>query len=531
MPPKLVSVIIPAHNAAHTIEECLQAALSQENIDFKYEVILVDDGSTDATAEIAERMGVTVIHQENAGPGAARNAGVKASRGEILAFTDSDCAPAPRWLQHLIRPFDDPLVVGVKGTYCTRQTGLVPRFVQQEYEFKYQRLARQETIDFIDTYSAAYRRAPFVANGGFEAALPAAQDAELSFRLARKGYKLVFAPDAVVFHWHGKTIWKYARRKFRYGYWRYFMTRWLPEKALSNSHTPSTMYWQIILLGLALGVLLPLTFFWLPAGWLLLSALLVFFATAASMLAYIFRTDRPVSVIAPLMLIARAAAIGLGVAYGLVVPPRTQPRTHVGLSRSERFLKRALDLSGASLCLVLFSPAAAIAALAIKLESSGPVIFSQERSGENGRPFRLLKLRTMIDGADTLASELIDDPFEGLVCKVPDDPRITRVGRFLRRWSLDELPQFWNVLRGEMSLVGPRPEQTWVVAQYDDEQRQRLAVKPGITGPMQINGRAELRMAERQALEVNYINNFSIWQDIRILLRTIPAVISGRGAS
>ena len=531
MPPKLVSVIIPAHNAANTIEECLNAVLAQETTDFEYEVILVDDGSTDATVEIAQSLEVMVVQQENAGPGAARNAGVKASRGEILAFTDSDCAPAPRWLQHLIRPFDDPLVVGVKGTYRTRQTDLVPRFVQQEYEFKYQRLARQETIDFVDTYSAAYRRAPFIANGGFEAALPAAQDAELSFRLARKGYKLVFEPEAVVYHWHGKSVWKYMHRKFRYGYWRYFMSRWLPEKALSNSHTPSTMYWQILLLGLILGVLFPLTFFWPLVGWLLLAALLIFFSTASSMLAHIFRTDRSVIWVAPLLLLARAGALGMGVAYGLIAPPRTQPRTHVGLSRSERFLKRALDLTGASLCLLLFLPVLAIAALAIGLESRGPVIFSQERAGENGKPFQVLKLRSMVVGADAQAGELLEDPFKGLVCKIPDDPRITRVGRFLRRWSLDEIPQFWNVLRGEMSLVGPRPEQTWVVAQYDDVQRQRLAVKPGITGPMQINGRAQLTMDERQVLEVDYINNFSIWRDIRILLRTIPAVISGKGAS
>ena len=528
---KPVSVIIPAHNAAKTIEECLSAVLLQEGIDFEYEVILVDDGSTDGTAEIAEKLGVMVIRQENAGPGAARNTGVVASQGQILAFTDSDCAPAPHWLYHITKPFDDPLVVGIKGTYHTRQKGLVPRFVQQEYEFKYKRLAKQETIDFVDTYSAAYRRDPFMANDGFDPALPAAQDAELSFRLARKGYKFVFAPNAVVYHWHGTTIWKYARRKFRYGYWRYFMTRWLPEKALSNSHTPSTMYWQILLLGVIFGGLLPLAFFWPFTAWLFLAALLIFFATAAPILAHIFRLDRPVMWVAPIMLLARAAALGLGVAYSLVAPPRTQPRTHVGLSRSERLMKRSLDIVGASLCLIFFSPLIAVAAVVIKLESSGSMIFSQKRAGENGKPFHILKLRTMIDGADGLAEDIIADPFTGPVCKVPDDPRITRVGRFLRRWSLDEIPQFWNVLRGEMSLVGPRPEQTWVVAQYDDVQRQRLAVKPGITGPMQINGRAQLTMDERQVLEVDYINNFSIWRDIRILLRTIPAVITGEGAS
>lgn len=526
----MISVVIPAKDAAKNIEDCMQAVLSQEGVNPDYEVILVDDGSQDNTADIAEGLGVRVIRQQNAGPGAARNAGVAASRGEIIAFTDADCAPSKYWLQQITQPFDDPQVIGAKGIYRTHQKGLVPRFVQQEYEFKYRRLATQVTIDFIDTYSAAYRREQFLANGGFEAALPAAQDAELSFRLARKGYKLVFAPEAVVYHWHGADVWTYIRRKFRYGYWRYFMTRWLPEKGLSNTHTPPTMYWQILLLGSILGVLIPLSIFWLPALWLVLGALIAFFTTAFPLLKHIYGRDRSVLWIAPLMLLARAGAIGMGVFYGLFLPPRTQPRTYTGLSRSERFLKRTLDIIGSLTALVVFSPVLAIAAVAIKLDSRGPVIYSQERAGENGKPFRVYKLRTMIKNADELGKEMSGDPFEGLVIKVPNDPRITRVGHFLRRWSLDEIPQFWNILLGEMSLVGPRPEQTWVVAQYDDQQRQRLAVKPGLTGPMQVSGRAELDMNERQILEVDYINNYSIWGDLRYLLRTLPAVISGKGA-
>lgn len=525
----MISVIIPAKDASKTISDCLAATLSQEKLDSEYEVIVVDDGSQDNTVEIASGMGVKVIRQENSGPGAARNAGVDASKGDIIAFTDADCAPSPHWLFHLTRPFSDPQVIGVKGAYLTHQKDLVPRFVQQEYEFKYRRVAKQETIDFIDTYSAAYRREQFVMNGGFDPILPAGQDAELSFRLARKGYKLIFIPEAIVYHWHGADAWKYMRRKFRYGYWRYFMTRWLPEKALSNSHTPPTMYWQILLLGVIMG-LLPLSLVWLPTGWLLLAALLSFYATAIPILKHIFQRDRSVLWIAPLMLLLRAAALGMGIAYGLVSPPGAQPRAITGLSRSERFLKRALDISVAASALVAFSPILAIVAIVIKLDSRGPVIFAQERAGENGRAFQFYKLRTMINGADELGRELSGDPFNGVVLKIPHDPRITRVGRWLRRWSIDEIPQFWNVLRGEMSLVGPRPEQTWVVAQYDDKQRRRLAVKPGITGPMQVGGRAELDMHARQVLEVEYINTYSLWRDIKILFETIPAVIKGDGA-
>jgi lipopolysaccharide/colanic/teichoic acid biosynthesis glycosyltransferase len=137
----------------------------------------------------------------------------------------------------------------------------------------------------------------------------------------------------------------------------------------------------------------------------------------------------------------------------------------------------------------------------------------------------------MVDGAqDQVQKVLRDNPLAGPVYKIPNDPRITSVGKVLRRWSLDELPQFWNVLRGEMSLVGPRPEETWVVDQYTDEQRQRLAVKPGLTGPMQVSGRGELDMDARLALEIAYINDYSLWEDASIILRTIPAVLSGKGA-
>jgi lipopolysaccharide/colanic/teichoic acid biosynthesis glycosyltransferase len=119
---------------------------------------------------------------------------------------------------------------------------------------------------------------------------------------------------------------------------------------------------------------------------------------------------------------------------------------------------------------------------------------------------------------------------QGPVFKVPNDPRVTRAGRFLRRWSVDELPQLWNVLCGQMSLVGPRPEESWVVAQYNDRQRSRLSIKPGLTGPMQVNGRGNLDMEARLALELDYIQNYSIWRDLGILLKSLPAILSGKGA-
>jgi lipopolysaccharide/colanic/teichoic acid biosynthesis glycosyltransferase len=170
-------------------------------------------------------------------------------------------------------------------------------------------------------------------------------------------------------------------------------------------------------------------------------------------------------------------------------------------------------------------------ALAIKLDSPGPVIFRQERVGQGGRPFTVYKFRSMYTTtAEPLPISLDADGLLEPTLKRQDDPRLTRVGHILRRWSLDELPQFWNILRGDMSLIGPRPEESRIVAHYTAWHRRRLAVKPGLTGPMQVNGRADLSLDERVRLELSYIDHYSLWRDLRILAQTIPAVLKGTGA-
>jgi len=233
----------------------------------------------------------------------------------------------------------------------------------------------------------------------------------------------------------------------------------------------------------------------------------------------------------PALLILRALALGTGLLAGFVHPARRQARTHEGLTLGDRAIKRLLDIVGGFVGMILSAPIIAIAAVAIKLNSHGPAFFVQERAGEFGKPFRVLKLRTMVLGADERVNEVLEkNILKGPVYKIPNDPRVTGVGRFLRRMSMDELPQFWNVLKGEMSLVGPRPEELWVVKGYNDEQRQRLAVKPGLTGPMQVAGRGELDMDARLALELDYIRNYSLSKDLSILVRTVPAVLSGKGA-
>ncbi|MDQ3822566.1 MAG: sugar transferase [Actinomycetota bacterium] len=181
-------------------------------------------------------------------------------------------------------------------------------------------------------------------------------------------------------------------------------------------------------------------------------------------------------------------------------------------------MSRLRDVVGAAVALVVASPALAAAAVAIKLEDRGPVLYRQRRVGQGGREFELLKLRTMVVGAETQGA--------GWAVNA-GDPRITRVGRVLRRLSLDELPQLWNVVRGEMSLVGPRPTLAYQVERYTPRQRRRLEVKPGITGWAQVHGRAALPWDERIELDVWYVENRSPWLDLKILARTPAALFSG----
>jgi exopolysaccharide biosynthesis polyprenyl glycosylphosphotransferase len=199
------------------------------------------------------------------------------------------------------------------------------------------------------------------------------------------------------------------------------------------------------------------------------------------------------------------------------------------VSRSTMMLKRFFDLLiGVPLALLsaLLFP---LIALAIWLDDRGPVLFVQRRAGLHGAPFRLFKFRTMHVGAERSVAEILDDLPEPMF-KFRRDPRVTRVGRVLRRLSLDELPQIWNLLRGDMSLVGPRPEQLELVDRYSDEHLFRLDVKPGLTGPMQVHGRGELTFEERLAVELDYVENLSIGRDLRILALTPISVIRGTGA-
>ncbi|MCB0085112.1 MAG: glycosyltransferase [Caldilineaceae bacterium] len=334
----LCAVIIPVYNGAQTIERCLNA-LAIQSVPFdSFEIIVVDDGSRDETVQMVQRWGkahpainLRLASQANAGPAAARNHGARVAHAPLLLFTDADCAPHPNWIAALWAAFDlnAPMdaadtVAGAKGVYASEQRQLTPRFVQAEYADRYDRMRGVKYIDFVDTYSAAYRRDVFGASGGFDVNFPTAsvEDQEFSFRLVQQGYKLLFVPDAVVSHLHDADVAEYWRRKYAIGYWKALVTRRYPDRLVQDSHTPQVLKVQMVL-WVAIGGLLPLAVLGslykpLQKAWWLIGFLLGGFIFSAW--PFVTKLQRRATIPAWFtlpMLAVRALALGLGFAHGL----------------------------------------------------------------------------------------------------------------------------------------------------------------------------------------------------------------------
>ena len=300
---------------------------------------MVDDGSLDDTADGVEGLPrVRLISQANAGPGAARNRGAMEAMGAILLFTDDDCVPMPGWLNAMLEPFNDAEVVAAKGIYRTRQDRLMARFVQIEYEDRYRLMAGLASIDFVDTYSAAFRRDRFLEMSGYDTSFPVAcaEDIELSYRMSARGWKMVFVPDAVVCHTHPDRFWVYLKKKYKFAFWRVLAVRKNPSKGVKDSHTPQIMKLQL-LLAPALLLAIACDYAVRPA---VPSSVLVFAAFLLSTLPFAVRAIRKdpiVGLLSPVFLAARGCAQFMGVTAGLVyarhkaapVPggsPASQPR-------------------------------------------------------------------------------------------------------------------------------------------------------------------------------------------------------------
>jgi GT2 family glycosyltransferase len=340
-----VSVVIPAYNAEKTLPFCLEALANQSVAKEDCTVILVDDGSTDRTPEIASSFDIIYEHQKNRGPASARNKGAFRATGDIILFTDSDCVPDQHWIEEMVRPFRDPTVVAVKGGYKTRQKQIAARFAQAEFEDRYDLLQKSVSIDMIDTYSAAFKRDVFVEAGGFDESFPVAnnEDTELSYRLAAAGHRLVFNPKAFVYHTHPDSVLKYLKLKYWRGYWRLVVYRRYPDKAVSDSYTPKVIKIQTMLMALSLP-LLPVS--------VLVPKLLIAFGSLCGMICIssipfslkTFQKDRIVGVISPVIVLMRSFVFSLGslasLFHGLRLKARRRfRRHHVPEPFEERCLK------------------------------------------------------------------------------------------------------------------------------------------------------------------------------------------------
>jgi GT2 family glycosyltransferase len=319
-----VSIIIPTFNGGSRIGNCLDALVPQ-SVGLDAEILVVDDGSTDDTRDVVARYShVRLLSQKNAGPAAARNRGALEAKGTIILFTDDDCVPTSDWLAAMIKPFDDPKVVGVKGVYRTRQEAIAARFVQIEYEDRYRLMAGLTDIDFIDTYSAGFRRDRFLEMNGYDNSFPVAcaEDIELSYRMSARGWKMKFVPTAIVYHTHPDTLSLYLRKKYKFAFWRMLALRKNPNKTLRDSHTPQIMKLQLLFAPALLAaiccdlVIRPKV----PAS-LIICAVFLFSTLPFTWRA--IRKDPTVGLFSPILLAARACAQLLGVAAGLIYARHT----------------------------------------------------------------------------------------------------------------------------------------------------------------------------------------------------------------
>jgi cellulose synthase/poly-beta-1,6-N-acetylglucosamine synthase-like glycosyltransferase len=287
-----------------------------------YEIIVVDDGSTDETPEIVRQFPVKCLRQENRGPATARNNGAHHAQGEIILFTDADCVPQDNWVEEMLKPFDDPEVMAVKGAYRTNQKSLTARFAQIEFEERFAILRKLHSIDMVDTYSAGYRKSVFLLLGGFDQSFPVAnnEDTELSYKMSKAGYLMVFNHHAIVYHLnHPDSLEKYVRLKFWRGYWRMVVYRRYPEKMFKDSYTPQTLKLQILFVLLSLAAIPLLLFFSAVARYSLVLFGSGFLLAGYPLTLSALRKDFLVGLVSPLYILLRAIALGCGVAFGFMV--------------------------------------------------------------------------------------------------------------------------------------------------------------------------------------------------------------------
>ncbi|MBW2567703.1 MAG: glycosyltransferase [Deltaproteobacteria bacterium] len=311
-----ISVIIPVYNGGDKLQKCI-SALKRQKTSRPYELIIVDDGSTDGGLQKVKEDGFKVFRQANQGPAAARNLGVANANGKIVLFTDADCEPTEDWIEQMVSYLEDPSISAVKGSYLTKQKGIVPRFVQLEYESKYERMKKDRYIDFIDTYAAGFKIEDFLRVGKYDTQFTTAsvEDQEFSFRMWGQGYRMVFNPEAKVYHTHSGTLWNYAKKKFRIGFWKALVLKRHPKKIARDSHTPQSLKLEMVFATLLLISLLASL---LKDAFLVgaLISLIGFFVTSLPFVFGAFRKDPLITLFFPVLLFVRALSLSLGLMVG-----------------------------------------------------------------------------------------------------------------------------------------------------------------------------------------------------------------------
>ena len=315
---KRYSVIVPAYNAEKTLSACLESLGSQSVPQAAYEVIVVDDGSSDLTSNIVKRFKVQYIFQTHKGPAAARNRGADTAKGDTILFTDSDCIPDRNWIMEMVSPFQDSEIIGVRGSYKTNQKTFVAKFAQAEFEDRYDLLQKRPIIDMVCSYSAAFRKNIFLDIGGFDENFPVAnnEDTDLSYRMAGEGYKLVFNPSAFVYHTHPISLVKYLKIKFWRAYWRMVVYRRYPGKAMKDSYTPAVIKIQTLLMCLSF----PFFFLSFLFNGLLNLALFFWVIIIVSSFPFslkTFKKDKAVGLISPWVILARSMVFACGCLMGM----------------------------------------------------------------------------------------------------------------------------------------------------------------------------------------------------------------------
>ena len=504
-----VTVIVAAYNEEPVIERRLENLLALDYPADKLDIVVTSDASTDRTHELVERFGdrVRLIVNPRGGKVAAQNRAVRETGGEIVAFSDANATWAPDALRQLVANFADPDVAYVCGRLVleaadgSNREGLYWRYelVQREAE------SRLGSVTGGNGSIYAVRRSDYV-----EVDPKWGHDLSFPYRMVQAGRRAVYEPLAKAFEKPTPSNETEYRRKVRMFEHCWEITlRGSMLKRLPFGYLVEVISHRLLRYGSGLLhlVLLATSLALVGEGLvyqLVLGAQLLLLVAAAAR-----RRDR--ALLHARHLGDRRLALELP-------PPRRARDVGGGGGDALSGLNRALDVAIAGAGLAITSPLLAAAALAVKLDGGGPVLFKQTRVGKDGRDFELLKLRTMVVGAEQQGAGYAVDK---------GDSRITRAGRFLRRTSLDELPQLWNVVRGDMSLIGPRPTLRYQVERYSERQRRRLEVLPGITGWAQIHGRASLSWDERIELDVWYVDHRSPRTDLLILLRTPLALFGG----